>query len=380
MIAEAATALDIRIGRSARPDAGDAAAEIAAAVRVAGPALTVLFASPQFQVGRLVGNLARALPDHEVVGCTTAGEISPEGFHRGTAVAMSLRGPLTWSTALIEGISTFTHLDGKAAVRSVLADAPDDDDGDRSCAMLFVDGLQGREEMVTASLGAEAPALRVFGASASDDFLFQRTHVFHAGRAHSDAALLVWLHLEVPFQLLRMHHFHSTGHKVVVTGAEPESRLITEFDGKPAVEVLAELTGEKIEAVRVAGRFFKPFATMIRGEPYIRSIMRLEGDALRFACAVEEGAILTLMEPGDMVADTVAGLERVCKKLGGEVDGVLAFNCLGRLFEAQDTGRVEDLARAFQRWPVIGLQTYGEQYGSVHVNATLTGIVLGRPA
>lgn len=370
--------IEVRTGRAARADARGAAAELARTIRGGdGPALTILFASSKAPVDELVATLADALPGHELVGCTTAGEISPDGFHQGAAVALSLRGGLTWTTARVDGLSSFTHLDGKQAVAELRAGLRGGDLGDDTCTMLLVDGLRGREEMLTASLGAAAPAMRLFGASASDDFRFERTEVFHQGAAHTDAALLVTLRPEVPFELLRLQHFRATDHKVVVTGAAPEQRLILELDGKPAVEVLAELMGEPPEALRRSGRHLRPFATIIRGEPYIRSIMRAEGDALRFACAVEEGTVLTQMEAGDLVASTAAGLERARARVGGDVRAMLAFNCLGRLFEARDTGREEPLADVFRGWPVIGFHTYGEQYGPLHINNTLTGLVLG---
>jgi hypothetical protein len=43
-------------------------------------------------------------------------------------------------------------------------------------------------------------------------------------------------------------------------------------------------------------------------------------------------------------------------------------------------GLQERVATLFRENYVIGFNSYGEQYGGVHVNQTLTGIAIGMPA
>jgi hypothetical protein len=371
--------LAVRTARTAQIDPDAAARELARDLRHDAPALVLLFASSHLDVDALVQQLDQRLPGHDVLGCTTSGEISPVGFHERSAVALSLCG-VRWHAERIAPLSRFTHGMGSRAVSSacaglgVAADRP----GESIVGLVFIDGLQAAEEMLMASLGIAAPSLPIVGASASDDFAFEHTHVFHGGSAHEDSAVFLMLKVPGPMHLLKQQHFRRTDRKVVVTGALPHQRRVTELDGKPAAQVYARLLGEPLGALSRRGRFLLPFSVMIQGEPFIRSVMRVEpGEGLHFACAVEEGVVLTLMRPGDLIASTREGIAAARRAVGGTMAAMLAFNCLGRLFEARDSGRTDELAAAFHGCPVAGLHTYGEQYAALHVNHTLTGLVLG---
>ncbi len=371
--------LIVRTAHSARRACAAAAAEIAAGIRQDSSALTFVFASPRHDPATLARALDRELGSQRWIGCTTAGEISPIGFDDGTVAAVSIGGPVSWDAVLIRPLSTFTHLDGKRALRTLVegSDLAPEDLGADLLGLLLADGLQMREEELMASLGVAAPALPIVGGSASDDFRFQSTAVFHGGRAHSDAAVLALVRFGVPTALLKAEHFQATGTRVVVTAADPEQRLVRELDGWPALRRYAELVGESPDALSTSGRFLQPLAVQLDGEHYIRSIMRAEGDALRFACAIEEGVVLTLMSPGDLVGVTRKALDDARRAVGGTLAAVLAFNCLGRLFEARHHGLVDDLESVFAGLPVAGFHTYGEQFGTLHVNNTLTGFVVG---
>jgi hypothetical protein len=371
--------LDVRTAHTIQVDPVAAAGELARDLRQEIPALVLLFASSRLDVNALVPLLDDQLPDHDVIGCTTSGEISPAGFHERSAVAMSLGG-VRWHAERITPLSRFTHAMGSQAVARACAGlgvAPDRS-GDSVVGLVFIDGLQAAEEMLMASLGIAAPSLPIVGASASDDFAFEHTHVFFGGAAHEDSAMFLMLRVPGPMHLLKQQHFRRTDRKVVVTGALPHRRRVTELDGKPAAQVYARLLGEPLGALSRHARFLLPFSVTIRGEPFIRSVMRVEpGEGLHFACAVEEGVVLTLMRPGDLVASTREGIAAARRAVGGTMAAMLAFNCLGRLFEARDSGRADELAEAFHGCPVAGFHTYGEQYASLHVNHTLTGLVLG---
>ncbi len=78
--------------RSASVEAGTPRApEALAAMLGPGPfALVVLFISPVADMGALAAGLAGAFGGAPVIGCTTAGEIAPEGYVEGRIVAVGL--------------------------------------------------------------------------------------------------------------------------------------------------------------------------------------------------------------------------------------------------------------------------------------------------
>jgi hypothetical protein len=94
------------------------------------------------------------------------------------------------------------------------------------------------------------------------------------------------------------------------------------------------------------------------------------------ASAVETGQILRLMRTGDLVGSTARELERADQLVGG-MCAVVAFSCMARQFEAERFGLVDRLAALYQRFPVVGFHTFGEQLNATLVNHTLTGLALG---
>jgi hypothetical protein len=106
--------------------------------------------------------------------------------------------------------------------------------------------------------------------------------------------------------------------------------------------------------------------------------MNIDGSALLMGGAVEAGTILQWMRAGDLIAQTRNGVERALAMLQRPA-GMLLFNCGGRMWEAVAQDRVPELAAAMQTGRAAGFTTYGEQFGPLQVNHTLTGLVLGHP-
>ncbi|MFP3548143.1 hypothetical protein SB748_32690, partial [Rhizobium sp. SIMBA_035] len=61
----------------------------------------------------------------------------------------------------------------------------------------------------------------------------------------------------------------------------------------------------------------------------------------------------------------------------GEPQFVLAWDCILRHLELLQKGTRDIAGRLFRDNRSAGFSTYGEQYGGVHVNQTLTGIAFG---
>jgi len=122
-----------------------------------------------------------------------------------------------------------------------------------------------------------------------------------------------------------------------------------------------------------------PFATYIGGEPYVRSVMRIEGNSLAMATAFEPGAVLRLMRAGDLVGTTDRAFTSASHEVG-EIGAVIGFSCGARHVEATARGCRAELARVYDRVPMVGFHSNGEQVGPLMVNHTLTGLVIGTVA
>ena len=111
---------------------------------------------------------------------------------------------------------------------------------------------------------------------------------------------------------------------------------------------------------------------------HVRSIQRVDpnGDLVFFS-AIDEGLVLTLAEPQDMIDHLKDVLEDL--STDGPPDAILACECLFRRMEAEQTQVTGAVRNLFQKHRVMGLSTYGEQVNSMHVNQTLTGVAIYPP-
>jgi hypothetical protein len=364
------------------------ARSVASSLSACEPGLVMLFSSPRHDLRALLEAARAELPHAEVCGCTTAGEIHEHGFGRGGVSAFAVGGGCGAASTMIASLKRF-HFEDAQEVVGLLARRlelePDDLDPERNLFILLTDGLSVREEILVASLGLTAPGIPLVGGSAGDDFRFKRTLVGRGGTVRTDAAVLVLLDLEAHCEAHPFHvnHYRPTETSVKVTSADASTRLIHELDGRPAVEVYAELLG--IDASELEGRPVEgfrgrilQFGMQLGNRHFVRSVFTARDGSLFMGGAVEPGTTLTLMRPEDLVARTRAGLAQAITAIDGLPEGLLLFDCGGRLLEARALGVERELGRASVPLPATGFTTYGEQYNAFHANHTLTGLVLGR--
>ena len=59
-------------------------------------------------------------------------------------------------------------------------------------------------------------------------------------------------------------------------------------------------------------------------------------------------------------------------------DLYLGFDCVLRRLAAEREQIAQPLSKLYRAKRVVGFNTYGEQYTSMHVNQTFTGVAIGR--
>ncbi|MEO0651878.1 MAG: FIST N-terminal domain-containing protein, partial [Planctomycetota bacterium] len=249
----------------------------------------------------------------------------------------------------------------------------------QSFGLLLLDGLSMREELVAKALNGLLGGLPICGGSAGDDLRFEQTHVWLDGQFIDDAGALLLCRTARPFERFRTQHFAATEHKLVVTGARPEERVVTEFNGVPAVEAYAEALGLAVEDLTPAVFVTSPVVVALGDDLFVRSVANIEPNGcLRFFCAIDEGLILTIASAEDMVANLDA-LASSLRLRVGEPEATLAFDCILRRQESRSKGLVELIDGALERLRCTGFATYGEQFDGMHVNNTMTGVAIGPP-
>ena len=105
-----------------------------------------------------------------------------------------------------------------------------------------------------------------------------------------------------------------------------------------------------------------------------------EDGSLSFLWAIDEGVVLSIAQPKEMVESKRAALRDVGARLGG-IDMILGFDCVLRRLDARNRQVFREISELYRVNNVIGFGTYGEQYRSMHLNQTFTGIALadGQP-
>jgi hypothetical protein len=201
--------------------------------------------------------------------------------------------------------------------------------------------------------------------------------VYHHGAFHTDCALFTLVHTKLPFRVFKTEHFLASDQKMVITGADPARRLVTEINGEPAGREYARLVGLEVDKLTPFIFATYPVVVSVGNAIYVRSIQKVnEDESLTFFCAIDEGIVLTVAQGVDMVRNLEEAFASVRKEIGPPVL-VLGCDCVLRYLETCQRGIRERIGEIFVANNVIGFATYGEQYNAMHVNQTFTGVAIG---
>lgn len=343
-------------------------------------ALVIVFMSPDADLARLSAQAAQVFAGARLIGCTTAGEISDAGYDDNTIVALALPAShFGAETLTIPDLSRLEPRDLTTAVtRAREALSRDYPALPHAFAMLLVDGLSVKEDELASALSAGLGPMPLLGGSAGDGTRFLQTFVMDGDRLLRNAAVLAFVRGACPMRIFNLDHLIPTKKRMVVTLAEPHRRLVRRINDEPAAQEYARLLGKDPLQLTPFNFAANPLAVRMGERHHVRAVQQVTPDGdLVFFSAIDEGVVLTLAEPQDIAQH----LERELDRLGETAQpvAVLAFDCILRRLEAQErqvTGRVSDILR---RHGVTGFSTYGEQFGALHVNHTMTGVAFYAP-
>lgn len=371
----------IRNGQSRAADARQAAQEIYEQVRQPDMALVVFFCSSKYDLNALADEMNRLFAGVTVVGCTTAGEIGSLDYCDQSLVGTSFSSSsFSVVTGLMDRLQGFDLARGQEftgrLLQSLREKAPGCSAAD-SFAFMMIDGLSVREEPVVRTFQNVLGRIPLVGGSAGDDLAFSRTWVFADGAFHADCAVLVLATTTLPFRTFKTQHFCSDNERLVVTEADPARRVVKEINGLPAAEEYARLIGCPLEELGSKRFASSPVVVVIDGTDYVRSIQKANPDgSLTFYCAIDEGLVLRVAHGEGLVDNLTATFASLRAEIG-PLQGVLACDCILRNLEITQENLKPAVADIFRQNNAVGFSTYGEQFGGVHVNQTLTGIAFG---
>lgn len=368
-----------RSAQSCAVDAVVAVREFYAGVVQPDMSAVIFFCSSQYDLDVLAAEMRASFPGVTVVGCTTAGEIGPIGYREWSLVGASFASAhFSIQAGLLGGLADF-DLDGGRRFAYALYDALEVRDGGRrnGFALMLVDGLSVREELVARAFQDGIGNLPLVGGSAGDDLRFARTQVYFDGAFHEDAAALLVAHTDCPVHAFKTQHFECLDERLVVTAADAGQRIVTEINGLPAASEYARIAGVRVEDLRPDAFAAVPVVVVINGSDYVRSIRSVNPDgSLTFYCAIEEGLVFRVARATDLLADVRQTFQGIRDALG-EPQLTLGFDCVLRNLEMRQQGLKPVVDETYRQAHCVGFCTYGEQFWGVHVNQTLTGLAIG---
>ena len=367
--------------RGVRPgDRADAAAPTTAASPACFHSLTA------FDTHDLAAAIRTHAPGLAHAGCTTAGEMLPTGISDGQALAILLpRERFTVVSAMIDNIGS-TSMDGIAAtverLKRELAEATAGRPGLGRFALCLIDGMSFAEEAVTAAFHWALDDIPLIGGSAGDDLQVrdddadqQRTRRIglRHHRADRDRRSLPRLQ----DRELRADRREAGGHRF----GSRTAASCTNSTPAIAAEEFAAAVGILPDQLTPMSLASHPVVVRVGGEYYCRSIQKVNADgSLSFFCAIDDGIVLSIAQPqghGGIDAQRARG---TFASGSAASTWCSAFDCVLRRLDARNRQVFRDMSELYRANNVIGFGTYGEQYRSMHLNQTLTGIAFGDAA
>jgi hypothetical protein len=332
-----------------------------------------LFCTPKNGLQDLVEGVNAAAGTGKIVGCTTDGEMSAEGYHKGSAVLGGIvSDQIDFSIASVDHLSQDFELAGKQLADQLAPEV--------QYVQLFSDGVSGNGCAIlrgmTSILGEAVP---IAGGTAGDNGKFQRTWQFVGDKLLTDAAVAIGFRGDFYLGTGVKSGWSPIGLAKKVTRAS--GNILYELNGEPALQVYERFLGkhaEKLPAVGVeyplglVGRcldeddkdYFLLRATM--------SVDRRNG-SIQFAGEIPEGALVhfTCGDSNSILAATAEAARLASTELGDVSPAMVFFySCMARkIVLGQRTQEELDIVRNVigNEVPILGFYTYGE-YSRISCN------------
>lgn len=361
-----------------RADHPDPAMALAACL---GPdlATALVFASPRGDFDGLMARLPAAVGAADHLACTTAGEIFG-GYTEDEIIAIGLPASHFATESVV--IPDLTHIDEPgliaAMIRARQALAARAEGMESEFAFLMVDGTSLREDALVEVLARGLGPVPMFGGSAGDGGQYRDSLLARGTAVLQNAAILTFVRTSCPIKVFSLDHLEPTESRMVVTRAVPHRRAVQEINAEPAAQEYARILGLRPEDLDPMVFAANPVVVRVGDRYHVRAIQRVgEGGELILFSAIDEGVVLTLARPADMAEALARDLGAMAKL--GELEAVLACDCVLRRIESRHKQQTRAVSEVLAQNRVIGFSTYGEQFGAMHVNLTMTGVAIFRP-
>ncbi|PUB19433.1 FIST N-terminal domain-containing protein [Yoonia sediminilitoris] len=364
----------VSVGVSVEEDAKSAVADAVAQLDDIAICFVLVFVPEHLDHSIVAEALRHDLPRTPVFGCTSGGQITPEGYaDRSLLLVAFPREHFRCSSTLFHPLKPVSVAETAQEAQTLAQRFRTTANWNRF-ALTFADGLAKQEDTFVAALDAGLGDIPVFGGSAGHGLAYDVTFVLHGGEFHTDAAVLLIVETDLQFESVVFDHFRPTNRQLVVTEANPEDRVVHEINGTPAAEEYARMIDCPLSDLSPQVFAENPVLVRNLNNWHVRAIQGvLEDGSLMFLSAIENGLVLTLGR-GKEVIETMSSELAVRSAKGEAPHFILGFDCVLRRLEIAQKQLDTDASEVLRSHRVLGFNTYGEQHGGIHMNQTFVGI------
>lgn len=341
----------------------------------------LFFCSTVYQFDELAEAMAQCFNSIDIVGCTTAGEITPGGCDQKSIIAIGFSGKyFAISAKVIESIGDLDIVNAQQTINELTEQcslkglSPIKES---SFLLTLLDGLSTKEDQFLQTLNSAIGGIPHFGGSAGDDVNLANTHVFYQNKFYQQAAIVILVNTKCTFEVFNCNHIKCPTEKLVVTKANVENRTVYELNAMPAAIEYAKLLNMDVKDLTPEVFSLHPLAVKLGGQYYIRSIQKVNVDdlSLTFYCAIDVGIVLTAVEMDDIVNSLSTKLEDCTQNLG-KSELVIACECVFRRIEIEKKELSKNVKNLYSKYNIAGFNSYGEHINGVHLNQTFAGVFI----
>ncbi len=335
-----------------------------------------VFASVAFDQDKLIEGVVEATPDSLIIGCSTAGEISSEGFAMEKGVVVM--GIASDQMEFFGGLGHHVLWNPKQAGEECANTIQYASHGHVQTALFFLDIISGNGEKTLGGilnhLGQDFP---IWGGGAADDLLFFETYQYLNDKVYSGSVVGVGMSGEFTAAGVVMHGFLPIGVERHVTKAE--GNTLYELDGKPAASIYEEYFGEAHisdlhEGLLPSLAVSYPLGVFLpeSNEVMLRNPVFVDQKwAMTFTASIPEGSEVRLM-----ISDTEHNLEvaelaarKVLEQLNGKKPkAVIIMNSVARkkMLGPRADEEIAIIQKVFGRdVPMAGFYNYAQIGGQI---------------
>lgn len=344
----------------------------------------IFFASTAINYPELQAELSARFTNAQIVGCTTSGEITQQGFANNTVVLNAIADSKTsFSAVLVDDANKFPIIEKNrviSAASKIGVHLSSDSAHKDSFAISLICGLKNIEEGFLSmfySFVTDKDFL-VCGGTAGDDLKFTATYVSANGECSDCGAVLLFVKTSLKFQIVKENIFKKSGKSVRLSDVQHETHVVKSIDGANPRKRYAEILGIPESGANDA-ILDHPFGRAFGDNIFIASLVSFDTNGILTTYArVIQDSVQEILDPMDPVAIS----EETCKKIKAAIPNpqcVILFNCILRTIGFNKKHQQEAVNEIWKRYypAYSGFSTYGEQYGHMNSNQTLVTLVMG---